>query len=96
MLPTQFNMENPMDKIKQITIALKPWQTYALIAVAMFLLSYVMGSTMPEHRIRPGSGYEEITFMQLFHAGFSIASGVGCIVFTVMTFENLLYGDKDA
>jgi len=34
--------------------------------------------------------------MQLFHAGFSIASGIGCIVFMVMTFENLFGGDKDA
>lgn len=84
-----------IDKVKQITVALKPWQTYALIAVAMFLLSYGMASTMPDHRVRP-SGSEEITFMQLFHAGFSIASGIGCIVFMVMTFENLFDGDKDA
>lgn len=86
-----------MDKIKQVTLSFKKWQLYAATAFVLLMVSYLMGATIPDYvRYDEGSGWRYYpTFMQFWHLAFSIASGIGCIVFSVMAFENFFFGKTE-
>lgn len=80
-----------MDKIKEVTLSFRKWQWYAAMAFVLLLISFLMAATIPDYvRYDEGSGYRYYpTFMQFWHVFFSGASGIGCIIFSVMALSEI-------
>lgn len=77
-----------MDKIKEVTLSFKKWQQYAAMAAVLLLISFLLAATIPEYvRYEEKGGFAYYpSFMQFWHVVFSGASGIGCIIFSVMAF----------
>lgn len=80
-----------MDKIKEVTLSFRKWQWYAAMAVALLLISFLMAATIPDYvRYESSGGFQYTgTFMQFWHVFFSGASGIGCIIFSVMALSEI-------
>lgn len=80
MLPTQFNMENPMDKIKEITISLKKWHALLILSALAVMLSYLLAVTSPGSHNTVG----------LFHMMGMMTSGIAGTVLFIAAIVRML------